>query len=50
MIDGKAFGVQPFMVQLRNLETYKLLKGITSGDLGPKFGYTSKDNGWARFD
>lgn len=38
------------MVQLRNLDTFKHLKGITTGDLGPKFGYASKDNGWAKFD
>ena len=38
------------MVQLRDVATFKHAKGVTSGDLGPKFGYTSKDNGWARFD
>lgn len=26
------------------------LKGVKSGDMGPKFGYESKDNGWAIFD
>jgi acyl-CoA oxidase len=26
------------------------LKGVKTGDLGPKFGYNSKDNGWATFD
>lgn len=26
------------------------MKGIDSGDLGPKFGYESKDNGWATYD
>lgn len=26
------------------------MKGIQTGDLGPKFGYNSKDNGWAVFD
>jgi acyl-CoA oxidase len=30
--------------------TYKHLNGVTTGDLGPKIGYTSKDSGWARFD
>ena len=24
--------------------------GVKTGELGPKFGYTSKDNGWAMFD
>lgn len=26
------------------------MKGFDSGDMGPKFGYHSKDNGWATFD
>jgi acyl-CoA oxidase len=38
------------MVKLRDLDTWKHLKGVQTGDLGPKFGYHSKDNGWARFD
>ena len=50
LIEGNDYGVQPFMVQLRDVATFKHLKGVVTGDLGPKFGYTSKDNGWARFD
>ena len=50
IIDENDYGVQPFMVQLRDLETYKHMKGVKSGDLGPKFGYESKDNGWCQFD
>ena len=50
MINGKSHGVHPFLVQLRDTTTFKHLQGITSGDLGPKFGYIAKDNGWARFD
>ena len=50
MIDGKFYGIHPFLVQLRDLETWKHLKGVSTGDLGPKFGYIAKDNGWARFD
>lgn len=38
------------MVQIRDVDTWIRLPGVTSGDLGPKFGYDSKDNGWARFD
>ena len=26
------------------------MPGIKSGDLGPKFGYSSKDNGWMTLD
>ena len=50
LIDENDFGVQPFMVPMRDLETWKLLPGVKSGDLGPKIGYNSKDNGWAQFD
>jgi acyl-CoA oxidase len=49
-IDGKDYGVHSFIVQLRDLNTYKHLKGIRTGDLGPKFGYVTKDNGWGIFD
>lgn len=38
------------MVQYRDVGTFKRVKGFTSGDLGNKFGYVSKDNGWAIFD
>lgn len=49
-IDGKDYGVHSFLVQLRDLNTYKHLKGVKTGDIGPKFGYTQKDNGWAIFN
>lgn len=26
------------------------MKGCELGDMGPKFGYNSKNNGWAAFD
>ena len=38
------------MVQYRDVDTFKRLPGFESGDLGPKFGYHSKDNGWATFN
>ena len=50
IIDGDDYGVQPFMVELRDTATWKYRSGVTTGDLGPKFGYTSKDNGWAMFN
>ena len=49
ILDGKAYGVHSFMVQTRNLETWDLLPGIEAGDIGPKFGYNSKDNGFMLF-
>ena len=26
------------------------MPGVKSGDIGPKFGYNGKDNGWMTFD
>lgn len=46
IINGKNHGVQPFMLQMRDIETYETLPGIECGDIGPKFGYASKDNGY----
>ena len=40
------YGVFPFLVQLREHSTHKYLKGIKTGDIGPKFGYVGKDNGF----
>jgi acyl-CoA oxidase len=49
IIDGKAYGVHAFMVQTRNPQTWDLLTGVEAGDIGPKFGYNSKDNGYMLF-
>jgi len=49
IISGKSHGVQPFLVQLRDTQTYEPLPGIECGDIGPKFGYSSKDNGFLIF-
>lgn len=40
------YGPAPFIVQIRDRDTHKHLQGIKSGDMGPKMGYHSKDNGW----
>ena len=50
IIDDNDYGVQPFMVQMRDVDTWKVRPGIECGDLGPKIGYHSKDNGWASFN
>ena len=36
IIDEADFGVQPFMVQIRDVETWKIREGVKCGDLGPK--------------
>ena len=50
IIDGKDYKVHPFMVQIRDLKTWQHMRGVKTGDIGPKFGYQTKDNGWATFD
>ena len=46
---GNDHGFQCFFIRIRNLETHKLMPGIETGDIGPKLGYASKDNGFIRF-
>lgn len=50
VVDKKDCGVHPFIVQLRSLENHEPLKGITVGDIGPKFAYETMDNGFLRFN
>ncbi|KAJ7066323.1 peroxisomal oxidase [Mycena amicta] len=49
---GKDMGPHLFLVQLRDLDTHKVLPGLIIGDIGPKAmgGYATTDNGFARFD
>ncbi|KAI8886274.1 acyl-CoA oxidase [Backusella circina FSU 941] len=48
--DGKDYGPHPFCVQIRSLENHVPLAGITVGDIGPKMGFNSVDNGFILFD
>ncbi|KAI8343434.1 acyl-CoA dehydrogenase/oxidase C-terminal [Chlamydoabsidia padenii] len=48
--NGKDLGPHPFCVQIRSLKDHRPLKGITVGDIGPKFGFNSVDNGFIMFD
>ncbi|KAI9360261.1 hypothetical protein BD770DRAFT_409343 [Pilaira anomala] len=47
---GKDHGPHPFIVQIRNLENHEPLDGITVGDIGPKFGFNTVDNGFILFN
>ena len=49
ILDGVPYGVNAFLVQTRDLVTYEPMPGIEMGDIGPKFGYQSKDNGYMLF-
>jgi len=47
---GKNHGVQPFVMQLRDEETYKPLRGIEIGEIGNKIGLNTVNNGFLGFD
>ncbi|KAJ4357979.1 uncharacterized protein N0V89_002556 [Didymosphaeria variabile] len=49
-IGGKSFGPHPFIVQVRDLKTHEPLENIHVGDIGPKFGYNTMDNGFLLFN
>uniref|UniRef100_K3WDE7 Acyl-coenzyme A oxidase n=1 Tax=Globisporangium ultimum (strain ATCC 200006 / CBS 805.95 / DAOM BR144) TaxID=431595 RepID=K3WDE7_GLOUD len=42
-------GIQAFLVQLRSLKNHEPLPGIEVGDIGPKVGFQSIDNGYCAF-
>lgn len=45
---GECHGIHPFMVQLRDLTTHQPLPGINVGEIGPKMGLRSADNGFLK--
>ncbi|KAK5074473.1 hypothetical protein LTR70_005400 [Exophiala xenobiotica] len=50
--EGKlvSYGPHQFMVQIRDLKTHQPLEGVVIGDIGPKYGYASMDNGYMLFN
>lgn len=46
----KSYGPHQFIVQIRDLQTRQPLKGVIIGDIGPKYGYASMDNGYMLFN
>ena len=49
IIEGKSYGVNAFLVQTRCLKTWQPVQGVEMGDVGPKYGYNTKDNGFLLF-
>ncbi|TRY67780.1 hypothetical protein TCAL_02920 [Tigriopus californicus] len=47
---GQKRGPHPFFVQLRDEDTHVPLKGIKIGEIGPKLGMNSNDNGYLGFE
>lgn len=50
VINGKDYGVHPFIAQTRSYEDHEPMPGCKMGDIGPKFGYHNKDNSWMTMD
>ncbi|PVU92755.1 hypothetical protein BB559_003616 [Furculomyces boomerangus] len=50
IIKGKNYGVFPIIVQVRSLVDHSLLPGITVGDIGPKMGLDTIDNGFMQLN
>lgn len=46
--NGQHCGIQNFFIQIRDMNTLKQLPGIEAGDIGPKLGYETKDNGFLK--
>jgi acyl-CoA oxidase len=49
IIDGQSYGIHAFFARIRDDEAHKPLKGLEIGDIGPKYGYPTKDNGYMIF-
>ena len=50
IINGKRYGPNMFLVKIRDEKTHKPLEGIEVGDIGPKYGYNGKDNGYLKMN
>lgn len=50
VIKGRNYGPHPFIVPIRDPQTRKPLKGCTIGDIGPKVGFNTVDNGFLLLD
>lgn len=49
ILNGKSRGPHPFIVPIRDLKTHEPLPGVHVGDIGPKFGFNTMDNGFLLF-
>ncbi|OMJ25195.1 Peroxisomal acyl-coenzyme A oxidase 1 [Smittium culicis] len=49
-VKGKHIGLFPIIVPIRSLVDHKPLPGVNVGDIGPKMGYNTMDNGFLNLD
>ncbi|XP_069192440.1 LOW QUALITY PROTEIN: acyl-coenzyme A oxidase 1 [Procambarus clarkii] len=47
---GQCHGIHAFIVQLRDEETHQSMPGVTVGEIGPRLGMNTNDNGFLKFD
>ena len=47
---GRNHGMVAFFVQLRDWSTHQPIRGVQTGDIGPKLGFSSSDSGFLKFD
>ncbi|XP_060622449.2 peroxisomal acyl-coenzyme A oxidase 2 [Anolis sagrei] len=45
-LNGKSYGMHPFLMQIRSLRDHTPLPGVTVGDIGPKMNFENVDNGF----
>ena len=50
IVKGADYGVQVFFVRIRSQESHEPMPGVIVGDMGTKFGFNMKDNGYLAFD
>jgi acyl-CoA oxidase len=48
IVKGKSYGLQGFIVPIRDIKTHEVLPGVELGDIGPKFGFDMIDNGYLK--
>nr|XP_026497075.1 probable peroxisomal acyl-coenzyme A oxidase 1 [Vanessa tameamea]XP_026497076.1 probable peroxisomal acyl-coenzyme A oxidase 1 [Vanessa tameamea] len=49
-INGKSHGIHLFLIQIRDFETHEPLPGIKVGEIGPKLGFNTANNGFVGFN
>jgi acyl-CoA oxidase len=50
IVNGVSHGPHPFVVQIRDMKTHLPLENVHVGDIGPKVGYNTMDNGFLLFN
>ncbi|KEF52327.1 acyl-CoA oxidase [Exophiala aquamarina CBS 119918] len=50
LIEGKSYGPHLFLVKIRDLSSHQPLPQVYVGDIGPKVGFNTMDNGFLLFD